>query len=85
MRRYLDPAGGRFEEMAAPWLHKQGPKQLPNGDFKPGERRRIILRSRPDAALSSISYPAPAKYTLVVIPEWKEPLPVIFGEFWLKR
>lgn len=57
-----------------------------HGDFKPGERRRIILRSRsPNPAPSSVSYPASAKYTLVVIPEWKEQLPVIAGEFRLNR
>jgi len=55
------------------------------GGFPPGEKRRIVLRTRVTAASGgAISYPTPARYVLVVIPEWRAPLPAITGEFILK-
>ena len=57
-----------------------------HGDFKPGEKRRIILQSRSANASPPLkSYPGYAKYTLIVIPGWGKQLPAISGEFLLRK
>jgi hypothetical protein len=57
-----------------------------HGNFKPGEKRRMILQSRSAKASPSLkSYPVYAKYTLIVIPGWGKQLPAISGGFLLRK
>jgi hypothetical protein len=57
-----------------------------HGGFTPGQKRRIVLRSRvTPGSGAAISYPARATYMLVVVPEWRAQLPAITREFMLTR
>jgi len=54
-------------------------------NIRPGEKRRIVLRSRSSGPSPfHASGPVPARYELVVLPEWIKGVPTMSGEFILQ-